>query len=327
MKLGKISESIYNRSVQKLLPKKGSDVVVRSSSLDSALVDTSKAELMYASSAQFVGAPECAIKYAMAEAFNKLWADGAKPAFLSLAITLPEKMREINLKNMMNLAKKECEEVNADIMDTQVQVSAAVTEAVVTVNAFGYREEPVEKLENYADLEIVMVGFAGAVGSSIIAKEKEEELRKRFPTAFVESAISLEDYRYIDSEAAVAVGSDIKTVYNAGQGGVLAALWEFAEQLGVGLEIELRKILFRQETIEISELYGINPYELYSPGVLLFAGNDNQAVTLCSQLNELGISAKIIGQTTAGNDRILKFDDETRFLEPAKSDSLFEIMK
>jgi hydrogenase expression/formation protein HypE len=37
-----------------------------------------------------------------------------------------------------------------------------------------------------------------------------------------------------------------------------------AEASGVGLEIDLKKIPVRQETIEICEFFGINPYELIS---------------------------------------------------------------
>jgi hypothetical protein len=37
----------------------------------------------------------------------------------------------------------------------------------------------------------------------------------------------------------------------------------------------------------------------------------------------LGILATVIGKTMPGNDRIIRHDDELRFLEPAKGDEIY----
>ena len=47
---------------------------------------------------------------------------------------------------------------------------------------------------------------------------------------------------------------------------------------------------------------------------------------LVSQLAEQGISAAVIGRTTDNNDRILVNDEEKRFLEPARHDSLYRVL-
>jgi len=38
-----------------------------------------------------------------------------------------------------------------------------------------------------------------------------------------------------------------------------------------------------------------------------------------------GISAAVIGTVTEGNDRIIRHEDESRFLEPAKGDEIYKI--
>lgn len=57
------------------------------------------------------------------------------------------------------------------------------------------------------------------------------------------------------SEAAVAARSGVSAMHDITEGGIFGALWEMAEASGVGLEIDLKKIPVRQETIEICEFF------------------------------------------------------------------------
>ena len=42
--------------------------------------------------------------------------------------------------------------------------------------------------------------------------------------------------------------------------------------------------------------------------------------SLVEQLQIAGIESAVIGQTTSGNDRLIHYDEEARFLEPPKMD-------
>ena len=108
------------------------------------------------------------------------------------------------------------------------------------------------------------------------------------------------------------------------EGGIFGALWEMAEASGVGLEIDLKKIPIRQETVEVCEFFGVNPYLLISSGCMLMAAQDGNH--LVRELEKAGIKATIIGKATAGNDRVLLNEDERRFLEPPKTDELYKVI-
>lgn len=84
-----------------------------------------------------------------------------------------------------------------------------------------------------------------------------------------------------------------------------------AEASGVGLEIDLKKIPIRQETVEICEYFDVNPYGLISSGMMLMASADGNALVLA--LQEAGILATVIGKATEGNDRVIIRDEERRF--------------
>lgn len=112
-------------------------------------------------------------------------------------------------------------------------------------------------------------------------------------------------------------------MHDVTEGGVFGALWEMAEASGVGLDIDLKKIPIRQETIEICEVYDINPYLLISSGAMLI-GTDHGS-RLVEELTRAGIHASVIGYAVEGRDRIVRNGDEKRFLEPPKTDELYKV--
>lgn len=91
----------------------------------------------------------------------------------------------------------------------------------------------------------------------------------------------------------------------------------------LGLEIDLKKLPIRQETVEICNLLDLNPYELISGGCLLIAAENG--ADLVRRLEEENIPATVVGRTTGGKDRIIRNGEEKRFLEPAKPDELYQI--
>ena len=116
----------------------------------------------------------------------------------------------------------------------------------------------------------------------------------------------------------------VKNLHDVSMGGIFASLWEIAERAGCGLDIDLKKIPIRQETIEITNYLGVNPYQLISGGALLFIAPDGERAV--KKLEEAGINAAVIGITTTGNDRIIRNDDEIRYLDKPQADEIVRIM-
>ena len=172
--------------------------------------------------------------------------------------------------------------------------------------------------------DILASKWIGLEGTSIIAKEKAQELSERYSVNLIKKAQEFDQYLSVLPEAAVAVKSGVTAMHDVTEGGIFGALWELAESSGVGLEIDLKKIPVKQETIEVCEFFGINPYELISSGCMLMASQDGTA--LLRELEKAGIHAVLIGKATAGNDRVLRNEEERRFLEPPKTDELYRVL-
>ena len=171
--------------------------------------------------------------------------------------------------------------------------------------------------------DLVVTKWIGLEGSAIVASEKEQERKEKLPSELVETAKSFADLLSVVDDAKVAMKVGVSAMHDVTEGGIFGALWEMAEASGVGLDIDLKKIPIRQETIEICEVYDINPYLLISSGAMLI-GTDHGS-RLVEELTRAGIHASVIGYAVEGRDRIVRNGDEKRFLEPPKTDELYKV--
>ena len=85
------------------------------------------------------------------------------------------------------------------------------------------------------------------------------------------------------------------------------------EKLSAGVEIGLKAIPIRQETVELSEYLDVNPYTMPSAGSLLIVAEDGAAMV--QVLEDAGIPAAVIGKVTDNKDKVLLNDTERRYLE------------
>lgn len=230
------------------------------------------------------------------------------------------------MKRIMEQMELACREAKMQILGGHTEVTAVVNQPVV--NVAGVAKAKKGKLISTAGarsgMDIVVTKWIGLEGTTIFAKEKEMELKEHFPASFVDTAKAFDQYLSVVPEAAVAVKSGVAAMHDVTEGGLFGALWEMAEASGVGLEIDLKKIPIRQETVEICEYFDVNPYGLISSGMMLMASEDGNA--LVHALAEANIPATVIGKATEGNDRVIVRDEERRFLEPPKTDELYKVL-
>lgn len=327
MKVGKVPENVLKRSVFKQIHTKRPEVVLGAGvGEDCAAVQLEPDEILVMSTDPITGTAKDIGTLAIQITANDLASAGAEPIGVLLTILLPEGIREIRLREMMEQVETACAKAKIQVMGGHTEVTRVVTQPVITVCGVGKAKKGqlISTAGARPGMDILVSKWIGIEGTSIIAKEKEEELKTRFPVPFIEKAKKMDSYISVLSEAAVAVSSGVSAMHDVTEGGIFGALWEMAEASGVGLEIDLKKIPVRQETIEICEFFGINPYMLISSGCMLMAAEDGNK--LVRELKKAGIEATIIGKATEGNDRVLINEEERRFLEPPKEDELYSVI-
>lgn len=337
MNCGKLTESIYERSVAKVLKTNGAgpgaDCAVLTDSRTPYGADGMCAGIISGQALASGGdrkviarAYLAAVNHVIACSANRE-ASGLQYAHANVTVMVPEKMREIKVRGMMEAASVQAEETGIPILGCNVQVMRSVAEPLVTcvVNAAlenrGDAKIVFLKKKAPADEDIVMTKWLGLEGTAVIAQGSFEQLCGRYPADIIEEAADFYRYLSVVPEAATAVKSGASYLHVVREGGVFGGLWELAAANCVGLVADLKRIPVRQETVEVCEFFDLNPYELLAGGSLLIVTPNGGE--LVRALAESGVPAAVIGRTAQGNDRIIRHGEESRYLEPANGDQIY----
>lgn len=329
MKAGKLSQNVYMRSIQKQVHTDETRLLAGPGYGISCSAVQTKGEEVFVFAVEQV---DCAgewknlekntpVELGLLAACNALAAAGASPIGIQLSILFPTEYNEQQLRDLVQQVDRACVAKEILLMHVDTQVTRAVRAPYLTLTAVGRAPHATFVTGTLEPgMDILAVNWVGMEGTVLLAQSKEEELRTRYAQPFLDRAKAFGAYFDIASEAAVAAQSGAGAMYAVAEGGIFAALWEFAERAGVGLEIDLKKIPIRQETVEICEFFDINPYKLCSSGCLLI-GTKHTAVTV-DALTQAGATVVSIGHATDGKDRVLWNREERRFLERPQPDEI-----
>lgn len=323
MKFGKISDSILKRSVLKQIKFKRNEVISGAGVGEDCAIFSYKEEEMMVSCMQegVVGTPKD-MEHLVIKCANNLATGGAEPVALMITYLLPERATEEKLKKLMEAASLTAKNLSMQIAGGQTSVSPYVSQKLAVVTGYGKVAKGDYGITKGArpGQEIVVSKWIGLEGTAILADRKKQQLLTRYPAHLVEEAEGFDRYLSILPEAMIAVRSGVKVLHDVSEGGIMAALWELADSSGVGLQVDLKKLPIRQETVEVCEFCNANPYELLGGGSLLMVTDEGDA--LVEALQEVGIPAVVVGRITDSNDRIIMNEDEKRYLDKPKMDEI-----
>ena len=312
MRIGKVKESILKRSVLRQLhnhseegsPASGEDAGV-------LFMPEFSEDAGVALSVNPIEGWTFAAKRAVYGAVNSMLAAGAKIKAISLSILMPQDTEEKQLKFLMKEIDALCTQEDILVISGHTAVSPFVSTLILSVTAMG------------TDLDLVIAGTIGREGAAMIATEHADRLEERYAPSYIETAKHLFDDGSMSAVSDILQEREVISIHDVREGGIFAALWEMAAAKNVGLSVDLKNIPIRQHTIEVCEYFNLNPYMLRSGGTLLLACANG--ARLVEQFQKAGIESAVIGQTTSGNDRLIHYDEEARFLEPPKMDEYYKV--
>lgn len=320
MKQGKLPENVLKRSVFKQLHTKRKDVLLSAGvGEDCAAFTLKEDEVAVLSTDPVIWENSLDGRYAVHANLNDLATSGAEPIGLMLTAMLPTDIEESQIREMVKNITAECEPLQVQILGGHTEITDAVNRPIISVTAVGKAKKGQILSTSGAKPgdDIVITKWIGLEGTAKLAHARREALLSRYPEHLIDEAEAFEQYFSVIPEAATAMKSGVRAMHDVTAGGIFGALWELAEASGVGLDITLKKIPIRQETVEICEFFDINPYQLSSGGSLLMAAEDGNRLVM--DLAKEGIPAIVVGKATAGNDRVLINEEERRFLEPPRA--------
>lgn len=326
MEIGKVPENVLKRAVFKQIHRRRPEVLLHPGiGEDCSAIEIGEDEVLVFSVDPITAVSKGAGNLAVHITANDLASSGAEPVALLTSIILPPRTREKKLRELMQEIELVCGKLDIEIIGGHTEVSDAVNRPVITVTGIGKVKKGA--LVSTGGLkpgdELVMTKWAGMEGTAIIAAEKRGKLLEKLPEELVNTAADFYQYLSVVPEAAVAMSTGVSAMHDVTEGGIFGALWEMGAASGVGITADLKKIPIRQETIEVCEVFEINPYRMMSSGSMLIGCKNGNLMV--EELGKNGIPAAVIGRATDTNDRVIVNEYETRFLEPAGSDELYKI--
>lgn len=324
MRIGKVKESILKRSVLRQLHNHSEEGSLASGEDAGVLFMPEFSEdAGVALSVNPIEGWTFAAKRAVYGAENSMLAAGAKIKAISLSVLMPQDTEEKQLKSLMKEIDALCTQEDILVISGHTAVSPFVSTLILSVTAMGIQKKKEEARAEYTNLDLVIAGTIGREGAAMIATEHADRLEERYAPSYIETAKHLFDDGSMSAVSDILQEREVISIHDVREGGIFAALWEMAAAKNVGLSVDLKNIPIRQHTIEVCEYFNLNPYMLRSGGTLLLACANG--ARLVEQFQKAGIESAVIGQTTSGNDRLIHYDEEARFLEPPKMDEYYKV--
>ena len=326
MKIGKLPEPVLIRSVLKQVKHRRGEVLVGPAvGQDCAALEVGEDEVLVMSTDPITGTAKDLGHHSIHITANDLAAAGADPVGVMLTVMLPDTVEEPEIRKMMQDAEETCEKLHMEILGGHTEITNVVKQPLISVTGVGKMKK--ENLRTVSqirpDQDIIVTKWIGLEATTILAKEKEDELKKRFPAVLIDTAKDFDQYLSVVPESRIAVEHGVSSMHDITEGGVFGAFWEMASGAGVGLEVDLKSIPIRQETVELCEAFRLNPYLLISSGCMLMAAPDGHG--LVRELEKEGIHAAVIGRFVEGKAKKILNGEDTAFLERPKTDELYKI--
>lgn len=262
--------------------------------------------------------------HALASTVNSLAAAGASGIGIGVRITYPPHSDKSRIYAIEKAIKKECCERKIKLLESRIFENPLLGVPSVTIDGIAaLPEESMKSAKDFAGMDIVLSKWVGMDGMLQAAKERADVLRKRFAPAFIRQIMSYEKEMFAGKELVIAREMGAACLQQITQGGIYAVLWKLSKECRVGLELDMKHFSILQETVEVCEYLGLNPYQLASAGSFLFVTKNGE--TLKEMLLREKIAASVIGRTTGGQDKIIKNGEDVRCIDRPAPDEIWKL--
>lgn len=319
MTTGKISEISYKRAILKKMNKVSEGV---KPGVDAATISLEDVTVVMSSNCVLKWFSGCE-KYWLQKTVNCLKEKAGTPKAIQLEINIPEKFEEKLLGKIVANFNTAAKEKSMPVIQCRTY-KGQVEGPIAHITVIGETRLKLESKNVKPGMDVVMAGTAGVGGISIIAKENLDKIKAKFSNMFVLEAMELEKMTSVENAADIAMKYSPAYMHNISDGGVFGAVWEIGSASNKGINVDARKIPIWQHTVEIAELFDINPYLLEGSGGLLIVCENGE--DLVNELLENNIPSAIIGSVTDNNDKTVLYGDEVRYLEPPRGDELYKYL-
>lgn len=328
MEIGKVPIEVLKEVIFSNIKHRRSEVLVRPGiGEDCAVVDFGK-YVCVMSTDPITGAIKDIGSLAVHISCNDIASSGVEPLGIMLTIMAPPNTTKEDLGHVMAEANRAATSINVEIIGGHTEITDSVNRMIISTTAMGRQLKNKLILTKGAKVGdvVFMTKHAGLEGVSIIARDLEKQLKDKVSYNIIKTAQDFVKDISVVKEGVLAGKIGVHSMHDATEGGILGALWELAEASNLGIEVYEDNINIRQETIEISKLFSIDPMRLISSGVMVMTVSKDNKDLILKAFNKEGIDITEVGKIT-DKERIIIKDGEKRELLPPDVDELYKAFK
>jgi hydrogenase expression/formation protein HypE len=262
---------------------------------------------------------------------NDVAARGAKPLWFMGTILLPEGTTESRLEIIMEDMEKACKELGVQLVGGHTECVAGLERPIIA--GFMMGEAPKGRYVTTDSArpgdKIILTKTAGLEGTSILASDLEEKLKRKIDQRTLQRARRMIEIVSVVPEAlkAAEIGG-VHSMHTPTEGGVLNGLYEMASAARVGLSVEESLIPVAPETAIIAETLDVDPLKLLSSGALLLSVAVDRVDRVIDALEGINVQASVIGDVRERSEGrvITRSDGSQRTIDPVRQDELFRLL-
>ncbi|HDM89654.1 MAG TPA: hydrogenase [candidate division WOR-3 bacterium] len=239
--------------------------------------------------------------YALVVNANDIAVMGARPQFFLGTLLLPPGIEEGEVEGIFRDLASEAEEMDILLLGGHTEVTPGIDRPILIGTMLGYIEEGRYYTSGGAregDL-LVLTKRIAIEGTSIIARERRDEVERHFGQDFLERTLRFnrEPGISIVREALIAADSGLVTaMHDITEGGFAMGAREMAVASGRGLLVYGDELPIYEETLKLCELFGLDPLGLIGSGSLLLSVPPEKADDLLGILMKEDIEARVVGE-------------------------------
>lgn len=249
-------------------------------------------------------------------ACNDVAASGARPAWLSNVVFLPDE-DPATLDRITRQVDDAAAELGVAVVGGHSEYDPDRSRPTLVLTCLGVTDRFVPTGGAEPGDRLVVTASAGIEATAILATDFRDLVVDAVAEEVLEAAAG-----FYDELSVVAAGealSDFATaMHDPTEGGLVDGLLELATASGVSLDVDADAIPVRDETAALCAAVGIDPLRTFGSGALVATVPPARTDDALSALRDAGVAATVVGTVRAGEPR-LDLGDE-RITEPARDE-------
>ncbi|MBI3327913.1 MAG: hydrogenase expression/formation protein [Nitrospinae bacterium] len=240
--------------------------------------------------------------YAVVVNANDIVTRGGRPKWFLATLLLPEHHTSERLvESIFAQICQACEAFGIALIGGHTEITYGLDRPILSGHMLG-EVKPADLVTTggaqVGDVLLLTKGIC-IEGTSIIAREREADLRRRgFGEALIARAKNFlyEPGISVVRDAQIACGAGrVHAMHDPTEGGLAMAIHELATAARVGVVVEQARIPVLEEAAQLCQAYGLDPLGTIASGALLIAATSEDAPAMQQALRTAGIRCEVIG--------------------------------